>query len=88
VFEALNVLFPQDLYYAKVLSFIYLQVEEYEKALEQAERLIRQTKDKEELAIGFFYKGKACWGLGQTQKAQEHLEHLKLLQTGKLLNET
>ena len=45
LFEALHVLFPQDLYYAKVLSFIYLQVEEYEKALEQAERLIRQTKD-------------------------------------------
>jgi tetratricopeptide (TPR) repeat protein len=74
IFEALHVLFPDEAYFSKALSFAYIRMEEYRKALDQAEKFLGAVSQNGEREIGHCLKSKALLGIGETEKARECLK--------------
>ena len=83
LFEALQLLYPADPYFARSLSYAYLNLEEYRSALKQAEKLLETARDMgvDEAETACFLKSRALWGLGDQEKARKCIAELLDMKT-------
>lgn len=71
IFEALQLLYPEDASVCKSLSFTCLKAGDYTRALEQAERFLGGAREPGDLQFGQLLKSKALWGLGDLEGARK-----------------
>ncbi len=74
LFEALEVLLPDDLSIRKTLSYIYLRAGEYPESLEETERFMQKATEREDREMGHLLRSKAYWGLGDKAAAAASYE--------------
>jgi hypothetical protein len=68
--EALQALSPSDPHVSRSLCYAYLINRQYEQALSQAERVLRETPEPENKEIAYLFKSRALWGLGKGEEAR------------------
>lgn len=73
LYRALMALFPEDAYFIKSVSYLYLLTGNHDAALTCADRFLQLDIAKAEKALGCFLKSKALWGLGKKEAARQVL---------------
>jgi len=70
LFEALQQLSPADPQVSRSLCYTYLLTQQYEQALSQADKFLREASEGTSKKIGYLFKSRALWGLGQKEEAR------------------
>jgi tetratricopeptide (TPR) repeat protein len=73
VFELLEHFFGNDPLILKSLSYVYLKLKDYNKALFYADKYLESCPNEKEKKTAFLLKSQALWHLGKREEAKEFM---------------
>ena len=71
VFELLEHFFGNDPLILKSLSYVYLKLKDYERAISYADKYLENCQNEKEKKTAFLLKSQALWHLGKKKEAQD-----------------